>query len=468
MNHVSPITHLVMIAWVPLVQVLFMLLPPRRAVIASYLGAWLFLPVVIYQVPMLPDVTKMLATSVAVLIAVGLFDPGRFATLRPRLYDLPMVAWCIAPFFSSITNGLGVYDGVTAILDQAFVWGLPYLTGRMYFTDLRSLRELAIGLVIGGLIYVPLCGIEARLSPQLHRWVYGFHPNSFQQTQRFGGWRPTVFMQHGLMVAMWMTSTLLVGFWLWWTKSVRKVLGVPMVWCVGALLVGEVLIKSAGAWAACVMGIGCLAALKWFRTPVLVAAIGIGVPGYMVARTIGGWDGSQLEQGAEAIAGHERAASLQMRLDNEDLLTDKALRKPLFGWGRWGRHRVFDEDGNDISTTDGLWVIVLGQAGLFGLSALVGSFFLPALNVGLIVRKREWRSALYAAPTVLALLLVLYMMDNILNAMVNPVYTLIAGGLAGLRRARPVATTARRARDEAHAADAVASGDDDTEMERAA
>ena len=444
MSHTSPIALIVMIAWIPVVQVLFMMMPTRRAVIAAYLGAWLFLPVVLWPLPMLPDFSKMFATSVGVLIAVTLFDPGRFGTLRPRIFDAPMLAWCVVPFFSSMTNGLGPYDGVTACMDQTIIWGLPYLVGRLYFTDLRSMRELAIGLVIGGLIYVPLCLFEARMSPQLHRWVYGFHAHSFLQTKRFGGWRPTVFMQHGLMVAMWMTATALVGLWMWRTRALRQVWGVPMVYVCGALCVGVLVMKSVTAWLAFALGVACLLGIRYLRTPALVAIIAVGVPGYMAVRTVGGWDGSEMVRLADAAFGYERSTSLQARLTNEDLLADKALRQPVFGWGRWGRNRVYDEYGNDISITDGLWVIALGQTGLVGLAALTCVFLTPAIRVRMVVGKRGLRDPAFAAPVVLAVLLVLAMMDNLLNAMVNPIFTLVAGGLAGLTAPRRAASAPAR------------------------
>jgi len=97
-----------------------------------------------------------------------------------------------------------VYDGFSEIVRAFIGWGLPYLIGRVYFNDLESLQELAVGIFIGGLIYIPFCWFEVRFSPQLHKWVYGFRQHSFIQNVRDGGYRPMVFMQHGLMVGMWM------------------------------------------------------------------------------------------------------------------------------------------------------------------------------------------------------------------------------------------------------------------------
>ena len=104
-------------------------------------------------------------------------------------------------------------------LNQTVTWGIPYFLGRIYFNDLQGLRELSVAIFIGGLIYVPFCLYEIRFSPQLHRLLYGYHQHDFSQTFRFGGYRPMVFMQHGLMVGMWMGMATLAGIWLAWTGA---------------------------------------------------------------------------------------------------------------------------------------------------------------------------------------------------------------------------------------------------------
>src|SRR5690606_38534229 len=225
---------------------------------------------------------KMSATCAGVLLGAVLFDTNRLATFRPGWVDWPMGIWCLVPLASSLSNGLGAYDGVSAVVNQTVTWGLPYYIGRVYFRDLASLREQAIGMISGGLIYGPLCLLEIRMRPQLHTWVYGFHQHSFGQTMRFGGWRPTVFMQHGLMVGMWMCMTGLVGFWLWWTKSVRQVWGVPMLGLVVGLGVTAVLCKSFGALALGVLGVGALGLTYYLNTRwVMIGLIAL-APAYMI------------------------------------------------------------------------------------------------------------------------------------------------------------------------------------------
>ncbi|MBV5327317.1 MAG: hypothetical protein JZU65_06720, partial [Chlorobium sp.] len=83
-------------------------------------------------------------------------------------------------------------------------WGVPFLAGRIYFKDESTIKDLHRGIIIGGLIYMVLCLYEIRMSPQLNNMLYGFFPHSWVQHLRYGGFRPIVFMQHGLMVALWM------------------------------------------------------------------------------------------------------------------------------------------------------------------------------------------------------------------------------------------------------------------------
>ena len=158
--------------YIPFVIGLFSFLTPRKAVVWSFLVAWLFLPMSDLPIHGFTDYNKMSAACVGVLIAAFFFDLDSLLAFRPKIWDIPMLVWCFCPYFSSIYNGFGAYDGLSSVAYQTTTWGLPYLIGRLYFYDLKGLRELAIGIVIGGLLYVPLCWFEIRMSPQLHMRVY--------------------------------------------------------------------------------------------------------------------------------------------------------------------------------------------------------------------------------------------------------------------------------------------------------
>ncbi|MBW1722878.1 MAG: O-antigen ligase domain-containing protein [Deltaproteobacteria bacterium] len=424
--------HIAMFGWIPVVIALFSRLRPRHAVIVSFLTAWLFLPNASYSLAGLPDYTKMSATCWGILLGALLFDRKHLFSFRVRWVDLPMIVWCLCPAASSLSNGLGLYDGLSSALRQTVTWGLPYMTGRIYFKDLEGLREFALGIFIGGLIYVPLCLYEIRMSPQLHYILYGFYQHSFVQTFRYGGWRPMVFLEHGLMVGTWMAGASLIGLWIWASGGVRRLLGIPVACLLPLLLLTTVLIKSTGALFLLALGTALLFLSARSKKPLLVFCL-VAVPVlYMTVRITGSWSGGNLVSFVSVHINEERAKSLAYRFRNENLLTEKALIRPVFGWGGWGRSRVYDEQGKDISVTDGLWVIALGTNGLVGLVSLTSSILMPLFVVMRRYRAEDWLHPAVAPAVALAALLGLYMIDNLPNAMVNPIFMVGGGGITAL------------------------------------
>ncbi len=429
MNILVPVA---LFGWVPVVLSLFTFLPPRRAVITAFLLAWLFLPIYAYEIPGLPDYTKTSATCVGVLLGLLLFDLQRLVTLKFQMRDLPILLFCFSPIPSSLVNGLGLYDGLSSSLSYIITWGLPYLIGRSYFNTLTGLRELTIGIFIGGVIYVPLCMFEIRMSPQLHHMVYGFHQHSFIQSMRFGGFRPTVFLEHGLAVGMWMTTTALIGLWLMITGTLKTFLNFPIGWFVSALVVTTILCKSTYSVILLIIGLSVLCSLKWFRFSPIVLGVLLIPSLYIGFRTANLWAGSELVYFAATYINPTRASSLQFRLDNEDILKEKALQKRLFGWGGWGRSRVYDNDGRDISVTDASWIIIFGKNGFWGLILFVFMLSLPTCVLWWNYSPKLWAHPSIAPAASLAIILNLYLLDNLMNAMKNPIYMLAVGGLTAL------------------------------------
>lgn len=435
MSILVPIT---LIGWIFVAIILFTLLPARRAVLVAYIAAWLFLPQAGIDLPGVPDLNKMNATSLGALMGVLLFDSQRLFRYRVSWVDLPMIVWCLSSIPSSLLNELPrdatspLYDGISGVVKDFLTWGAPYLIGRLYFYDLAVLRELAIAVFLGGLIYAPLCLFEIRMSPHLHYWVYGFHPSSFEMTIRMGGYRPMVFMQHGLMLAMWMACTTIVAVWLWRSRSLPRLFQIPTGLLAGGLFAVTILCRSTGAAALMLLGLAALFATRTLRTNLVVLALVAIAPIYMTVRAQGWWTGRELIELAAHI-NEERAESLAGRLENEDLIVAKALQKPWFGWGGWGRWRVVDEEtGEDITVSDGMWVIAFGEKGLVGLASVTALVLLP---VALLIRRipaRDWATPAAGPAAALAMLLTLYLIDNLFNAMLNPVYLLAAGGLSGL------------------------------------
>ncbi len=429
-NFVVPVAFL---SWPFIVIFLYQKLDKRLVPVVAYVAGWMFLPCAEYDIFMLKN-TKSTVIGYSLLLSAFVFDREKLFSYRFNKVDLPILLWCTAPLFSSIANGLGVYDGLSSTLYTSIKWGIPYFFGRIYFTDTDVLKTLAIMIVIGGIIYIPLSWFELIMSPQLHRLTYGFHQHSFLQSLREdGGYRPMVFMDHGLMTAMWMMLSSLLGTWLYLTKNIpKKIFFIPSWAVLGLLIVTFLMYQSMGSIFYFLTSVVILLMAAKLKKNFLIILLLIMPYTYILTRTTGYWDGTNLTDYIARNISPARAQSLQFRFDNETILIDKAFEGSFFGWGGYGRARVFSESGKDLSTTDGLWVIALGNQGVYGLTWLLIAVQLPAILFLRKVKLKDWESPHFAAPAAMAVFIAFTAVDNLLNAMVNPIYLVFAGGLHGM------------------------------------
>jgi hypothetical protein len=486
--------------WIGVLPLLFNSMPKRRALLINFIGGFLFLPElhdVVSSGEALPafDIrpfffTKTNAMCYGFVLAVLLYDSKRLLAFRPKWFDVPMMIWCVIPFFSGMANtddlgprqdltGTTLIWAIVAAKQQALAWGVPYLAGRLYFDDWEGLREMTVGLLAGGMIYAVLCGVEHIISPQLHSLVWGFHAHDFSQTLRpgLGGvlrYRPTVFMEHGLMVAMWMVAACLLAVWVWWAKTLDRmpkvgpIPSMPMGAAVVVLLVAAVCMNSAGAFGLGIVGAGVLFAACVMRWPVaFLGLLAIG-PLYVGGRVLvslneppTGWlqaqfdenstrelearmmskrlfswapiTGAQVEEKMTETYGKDRAESMFFRFKQEDKLMEKALLRPWFGWGGQARGHILDPaTGKDVSITDGYWILTLGNRGFIGLGSLCLAILLPAVRFAFYHPQRQWTLPAVAPAAAIAVILVLSLIDDLSNAMINPLFILASGALASV------------------------------------
>jgi hypothetical protein len=423
-----------MFGWLVAALVLFALLPARRAVIAGVIFAWLFLPVATYNLNFIPDFNKEHATIYGLILGILIFDPNRLFHYKPKWIDLFILIFIFVHVPTSIVNGLGPYDGLTQAFNRLLRWGVPFFIGRLYFSDVRAMRDLISWVVLGGLIYMPLCLYEVRMSPQLHRFFYGYYPQSFAQAIRYGGFRPMVFMEHGLMVGMWMAVATLCALGLWRLCHVRTFYRMPMGLIVAALFVTTILCKSTGASLLLIIGSVIILSAGWMRPHYAIIGLALLCVGFVSLRASGIWSGQGLVPVVETVLSSDRAGSLQYRLDHEKMLLEKAQAQPILGWGGWGRSRVFSDSGEDIATSDSMWIIIFGANGLVGLFGAIGGILAPVFMLPRKIRPRFWSHPGLAPAMIIALILTLWMIDNLFNDMPQPVFFVMMGGLAGMGR----------------------------------
>lgn len=485
-----PLAYVTLCLWMVVGPVLFATLPKRRAVLIIYIAGFLFLPEmpefpvhsgtppVIAIRPIAFFVTKINAMSYGFLAGLLFFDRDRLLAFRPRWFDLPIAIWCVCPFFSALANpddtghlpGIRPLPGVIMAIQQTMAWGMPYLAGRLYFNDLEGLHELTRGLILGGLAYAPLCLAEKVVSPQLHNWIYGYHAHDFSQAIR-SGYRPTVFLEHGLMVALWMVAATLLAAWVWSTHSLRELpwwhgqQPLPMVVVCLMLVVATVAMNSAGALALGLVGAGVLFLARAVPMRLALVVLMTLGPLYIFGRTWAakeptGWlhssfeetEANTLERRAMAkplfayssvtmleveeymVAAYnkDRADSMLYRFKQEDKLMEKALLRPGFGWGGEGRARLYNPKHEDMSIVDGLWIQVLGDRGFFGLTVLVLTILVPVMRFTYTYPSRLWSHPALAPAAALSLILALWMIDDLSNAMINPLFIISAGSLGSV------------------------------------
>ncbi len=416
------LAQIVLIGWIPVCAMFFCVMRPLRAVTVAYLGGWLLLPMINIPVLGFWDIDKVLATNAGVLCGMVLFCRGWIRGYRPHVADVLLLLYCASGFASSLSNGLGAYDGASHSSLLFMTYAAPYFAGRVLIRTRADLYEVVRTIVGAAAIYALPAIWEWRMSPQFHKTLYGGFQHSWAQHFRWGFWRPIVFFPHALGLGTFFAWTSLLGIWIQLNGKGRRTLGIPPGVIVVLPLIGLLTSMSLGPWVLFLIGLGLLLCWRWlnFKWVVLVPAV-LSLF-WMVGRYTSLVDGKRLVSQV-ALLSQARAASLGYRVDAETLLIARAKQRPLLGWGGWGRNRIRDDRGRDIVATDSTWILVLGTTGLFG----TASFFLwwcwPILmSVGV-------RGPTLRDPVLMGVLMVLGVqaISFLFNGFLSPILTVVCG-----------------------------------------
>lgn len=430
-------------SWPIVVFWLFSKYSRATALAVSIIGGYLLLPGrVNVDLPMLPALEKDSVPALAAMLALIVFSAKQTDALQKaagakhnKLVILLMLTALVGPFLTVMTNGdalqygrtfvppMGTYDAFSFTLTLLMLL-LPFVLSYLYLGHEVANKAVLMIMAVSGLLYALPTLIEVWISPQLNRMVYGFFPHSFLQHMRGGGFRPIVFLEHGLWVSIFFTKATLAALVIWRlgteTRSKQMLYGGVFLFLV------LIATKSLGALMIAIF----LAPLVLFarvHVQLLMAAIVAAIVlTYPMLRGAGWVPVDSILTQVHSIS-PERAQSLIVRTSNEERLLAKASQRPAFGWGGYGRSRVYDERGRDISVTDGYWILNIGIGGwlryltVFGL--LTGPLILlfwkaRTLNVGF-------------ATSGLAMVQAANLIDLIPNATGTPVTWLIAGALWG-------------------------------------
>lgn len=436
--------------WPVCALALFQARPAAEATLWTILGALLLLPTGVFiKVPMIPVLDKSSVPNLCAFVGCLLAASNRrragpaFGTVE--IFALFLIFGPVMTSFfngdtivvgSRVLPGVGLYDGISAFLAQLVLF-LPFLLGRRMFQDSSDAELIVRSLSLAGLLYSLPMLLEIRLSPQLSNWIYGFAPSAFVHEVRYEGYRPVVFMKNGLTAAFFMATAFLCSVAMHRVKISVK----PFPPTVTTIYLGLIVIlcKSAGALLySFVVGI----VVRWLppRTQIRIAIVLVSIAVlYPVLRITDTFPNEILVDLASSID-QKRADSLKFRFDQERQLLNHASERLVFGWGRYGRNRIYEESGKDSSVTDGAWIQTVGQFGLIGFVAQFGLLAWPVYRAASAYRYvgTERERVLLA---VIALIVALGLVEQLPNSSISSWSWLLAGALLGiseriLKRAR--------------------------------
>jgi hypothetical protein len=442
-NHLA---YVALYSWPLACLLLFALLPVEAAAIGSILGGYLLLPSgLTVNLHVLPPLDKSTIPALSTLLLCwmkGVRSPGR----PPLLTYIFVLGFLLSPVFTAYDNSYELRIGDRSIpgfypldglkmMGQNFVELAPFFVGARFLSSDRARRLLLAALPTAALFYSLPMLVEVRMSPQLQRLVYGTNPAGFITLWRAGGYRPLVFLNTGLELALFTSMAFVAS-----VATVRakwRVFHLPAgaaATYLGGLLL---LCKSLGS-----MIYGALAAplvlfttpKTWVRFSCVVVLI---ICAYPMLRTYDLIPVRRAVAAANAVSA-ERSGSFQFRVENEDKLLVRANQKPVLGWGTWGRNRNFDQSGADLSVTDGAWILRFGMFGWLGYLSLFGLFATSVLSARTAVNGQMTESSIVIGA--LTLLLAVNLTDLIPNANLVPLTYMMAGSIAGRSRVRRPAT----------------------------
>jgi len=428
---------LVLICWIIVSIIFFQKYSPPVAALLSVFGGSLFLPVYIIDLPGLPELNKSSIISIGLLLGGVLSDKSKKYIFKLNAYDLPMILWCfVSPFASSISNNLGLYLGLSGSIENFLNWGVIYWAGRKYFSNKDSLHLFSKSFIIGGIAYAPLILWELRMSPRLNVMIYGYFAHEWRQHFRYGGYRPIVFMNHGIMVALFMASSAVLVYWFWKSKYLEKVRNTKISYIAIALIITAIFCRTASGWFFLIVGIGIFSHYKKKNTTRMIKFLLLFIPVYIFTRISNFITAEMVESIVSYVVDDERVQSLSVRLLQEDLFSVKALNRPIFGWGGMARAwPVNPETGRElVRMIDALWIILFAKYGIFGcfntfLAIGLGPWCLIKYREKTIKYNRGNDSPIPIDGIVLALLVTFFLLDLLFNGMVNPIYIMCSGAI---------------------------------------
>lgn len=442
----NPLSNLILIGWPLICLVAFARFKPTVAILISIMGAMLFLPEKVELKAPFQPLGKQEFAAIGAILGVLLVGAARRKLVASRPFtsaEVIVLVMMIGAFGTSQTNQeplnygmanlqpLNTWEAISVCVGNIYTYLIPFVLGRAMFTTRADALTLLRGFQVAALIYVPFIMTEIVMSPQMHNWVYGFAQHDFIQTMRGGGYRPMVFMGHGLGLALFLAASCLAGVIMTLAKK-PTILRLKGRWMSLFLLVVLIGCKSLGAAIFAFLFAGVLQFFtpRWQMRVLLIFAALIVL--YPISRATEVFPHKEIIQFIKDTAGPDRAQSLEFRFTNEADLGEHAAKKPIFGWGRFRRNMLFSPWKDEpVSVSDGYWIVIYGVAGAWGALCVFGLLLAPIFYLRGRLKRLQTSEDRYLLVG-MACMLMMYTVDLLPNGLFTNFPFFFAGALMGL------------------------------------
>ena len=430
----------------------FRLFPPSTAVLVVFLGGWLVLPVGNYPpgsadvifpywitglaIPSNMLMTKAWVAPSAAILGVLLFDRPAMARVRLGWIDVPVALWCLWPLLQSFVIATARPAGWLGSIYLLGSWGMPWLLGRLYFSQPPGQLQLLKALGMATVACLPFSLVEGLAGPVIYGWIYDSHPFRFDGIHRYVGYRPMGFFENGNQFGLWVCLGALAAVAVVAVQrhSPRKS-GTHLAIAVVAVAIA-LAAQSMGGILLFALGLVVYLLMQWIRPkvllliPLIVLVLGGGVylSGAVPIAELG--KGTALGQKVVQTFRDAGRGSFPWRIGQDQKLISTAMSRPVVGTGHWAWWREKE------TRPWGLALLLVGQFGLIGFALAMGTFvWSPLVCLWRAARTRPWSP--HFVPVAAAVIVCLAALDTLMNSFVYFPALVAAGGLA--RYVRPPA-----------------------------
>lgn len=418
-----------------------------------FCGGWLFLPVAVYPpeaitshyftvdiigaaLPSNLGITKALIVPIAILVGISFKSPAILKKLKSGWLDWVVLAYCLWPIVGVFINSAKFSHAISASAYLTATWGCTWLIGRLVFSDDAARTTLLAAIRWSGVSLIPIALIEGIWSPFIYDFIYGQHAFLLEGADRYIGYRPIGFFEHGNQYGIWMAMSAFA-----WCLHVRQSIVVPNSSLAWLALTGSatILSQSVGAILLLLVGIASLLVpAPFFRR---TALSGLVITGLLATVYLSGI--VPVEHIAKNTAFGQKAVemlratgrgSLGYRIRRDQMALDMLYRKPVAGYGSWDWWRPMGSHP---------WGLPLLIAGQFGAVAMILAYLSWLWAPIRSMLRRD------ATQHGFAIIVLLAVVDSLLNSFIFFPALLASACLAHTTKERPLQSINRRHRADA-------------------